>query len=236
MKHRTYLPLFIIVLMLFACKKDKSGTTYKTLGTYDILGKPNYLLKDSISSSLLSFVKNTLPDHVNLTIAHPELFTNTATADITITTTSDVHVTFVSESCGATNSLAFYTYPTNQPPATASNIKLITYVFPSSGNFTALKAGDKAKIGRFDAGTSIGFVFMPSAWDYITHKLNNNVVSFYSNDALNPEVDPKLKRHAVLINYAPENKTLIGFKDTNRENPLCDNDFNDLVIYPTITP
>ena len=84
-------------------------------------------------------------------------------------------------------------------------------------------------------GTSIGFVLMQNAWDTAISQLNNDAVHFCSNDALNPEVDPNLKKHAVLINYPAENKVLIGFEDRDRTNPLCDNDFNDGVIYCTVT-
>ena len=83
-------------------------------------------------------------------------------------------------------------------------------------------------------GTSIGFVLMQSAWSITTGTLDNNVVHFCSNDVLNPEVDPNLKKHAVLINYAPENKVLIGFEDIDRTEPKCDNDFNDVVVYATV--
>ena len=244
MKTKNYLLLFSILLIINACKKDPvtrpvkfTSTTYKTLGTYDSLGKPGYLAPpDTISSALRSFVNNTLPNGINLTIAHPELFSNTAIADITVTQPSDVYVTFVLEGCGYPNSLAFYTYPTNQSPTSAKDISQITYIFPSCGNKTTLHSGDKVKIGRFDVGTSIGFVLMQKAWDTTAHILNNDVVHFCTNDALNPEVDPKLKKHAVLVNYAPENKVIIGFEDLDRTWPACDNDFDDVVIYCTVTP
>ena len=231
--------------MLIACKKDKpvtrvvefTSTTYQTLGTYDSSGKPDYLLTtDTISSALLSFINNTLPDGRDLRISNPELLTTKAIADIAITQPSDVFITFVSQGGGYTNTFAFYTYPTNQPPASTKDIKIITYVFPNSGNLTPLQPGDKVKIGRFDAGTSIGFVLLQKAWDTTTNTLNNKVVHFCSNDVLNPEVDPNLKKHAVLINYPPENKVLIGFEDLDRTFSNCDHDFNDLVVYCTVTP
>lgn len=245
MKIQIYAGMFII-LMLSACSKHDTpvtkvvkfaSTTYETLGMYDSLGKPDYLLtKDSISAALLSFINNILPNGKDLRILHPELFESAAIADIPIKQPSDVFITFVSQSAGLTNAIAFYTYPTNQPPATAKDIKMITYVFPNAGNYTALQPGDKVKIGRFNAGTSVGFVLLQAAWNTTTNTLDNKVVHFCSNDALNPEVDPNLKRHAVLINYAPQNKVLIGFEDTDRTRPECDNDFNDEVIYCTVTP
>lgn len=239
--------ILILVLSLFACKKeDKSvtkpvefkETTYlTTLGTFDNSGKPNYLLpKDAISADLLSFVQQSLPDK-DLRTTHPELLTSTAIGDIDITQSSDVFITFVAQgSVSMRNALGFYTYPTNSSPGSPKDIKTITYIFPHAGVETALQPGDKVKIGRFNAGTSIGFVLLQNAWDYITYKLNNKAVHFCSNDVLNPEVDPKLKKHAVLLNYTPENKVLIGFEDLDRTTALCDHDFNDLVIYATVTP
>lgn len=245
MKIRKHLLLFAILVMFFGCKKEApvtrvvkfTSTTYQTLGTFNSSGEPDYLLaKDSISSALLSFIKNTLPDGKDLRTTNPGLLSSAAIADIVITQPSDVFVTFVSQGGGYTNSIAFYTYPTNDPPASAADIKVITYIFPNSGYLSPLTAGDKVRIGRFDAGTSVGFVLLQKAWDLNTHTLSNDVVHFCSNDVLNPEVDPALKKHAVLINYAPENKILIGFEDLDRTKPLCDNDFNDVVFYCTVTP
>jgi hypothetical protein len=244
MKAKKYTSLFIL-LLLIACKKaapvtrvvEFTSTTYKTLGTYDSSGKPDYLLTaDIISSSLLSFINNTLPEGTDLRISNPDLLTNPAIADVAITVQSDVFITYVSQGGGYTNTFAFYTYPTTQPPASTKDIKIITYIFPNSGILTPLHRGDKVKIGRFDVGTSVGFVLLQKAWDTTAGTLNNKVVHFCSNDVLNPEVDPNLKKHALLINYPPENKVLIGFEDIDRTSPYCDHDFNDLVVYCTVTP
>jgi hypothetical protein len=242
MKTKICLPLIALLFAMSSCKKDVvtrevqfKSTGYLTLGTYDSTGKPNYLTtSDIITAALLTYIDSTLPDRQNLTVSHPELFLSTATADIVVTQPSDIYVTFVSQGAGLTNSIAFYTYPTNQPPASADDIKTITYVFPNAGNQTPLAPGNKVKIGSFGAGTSVGFLIMENGWDLATKGLNTNVVHFCSDDVLNPEVDPKLKRHAVLLNYAPENKILIGFEDTNRTDANCDNDFNDVVIYCTV--
>lgn len=244
MKSHTCLFLISIFITISACKKAAvskpvkfTSTTYQNLGTFDSLGKPNYLSDpDTISAELRAFAQNTLPDRNNLPKSNPELFSNSAIADITMAVQSDVYITFVSEGCAYANSLAFYTYPTGQSPVSAKDIKLITYIFPNCGNHTPLNPGDKVKIGNFGVGTSIGFVLMQSAWDTTMRKLNNDVVHFCTNDALNPEVDPNLKKHAVLINYTPENKVLIGFEDLDRTNPNCDDDFNDVIVYCTVKP
>ncbi|MEO8819818.1 MAG: DUF4114 domain-containing protein [Ginsengibacter sp.] len=242
MKTRNYFHLAIAILLFSACGKDPvtrpvkfTSTTYETLSTYNTQGKPDNLLKDTLSPALLNFIDTLLPNGVNLPNRHPELFKNPAIGDITITQPSTVYITFVSQGGANNNAIAFYTYPTSQPPTSSKDIKTITYFFPSAGHLTPLVAGDKVNIGNFSAGTSIGFVLMEDAWQPSKSSLNNDAVHFCTNDALNPEVDPNLKKHAVLIYYAPQKIVLIGFEDFNRTSPDCDNDFNDAVIYATVT-
>ncbi len=236
--------ILICLSILISCKKDPvtktvefNSTTYEGLGTFDDLGEPNNLTTaDSISSALLAFANTTLPERSDLRNTNPELLTTKAIADIAIISQSDVFITFIAQGTGFTNTFAFYTYPTNKQPSSTADIKKIIYVFPNAGKSTPLKKGDKVKIGRFDAGTSIGFVLLKSGWDSTTHTINNKSVHFCSNDVLNPEVDPNLKKHAVLINYPAENKVLIGFEDIDRTEPNCDHDFNDLLLFCTVTP
>ncbi|HEU5366022.1 MAG TPA: hypothetical protein VFU62_10840, partial [Hanamia sp.] len=194
MKTKNYLYLFVTLLAFNACKKDPvtkpvkfTSTTYTNLGAYNSAGTPLNMMKDVISPDMLQYINNTLPDGKDLTKSHPELFTNPAIGDITIAKTSQVYVTFVSGYSAYSNSLAFYTYPTNTPPASAKDIDSITYIFPNAGKLTGLVAGDKVNLGSFNPGTSIGFVLMENAWDTTKRTLNNNAVHFCSNDVLNPE-------------------------------------------------
>lgn len=234
--------LLSVFLIVFSCKKKDpvtkevkfTSTTYKSLGSFDSNGKPDYLTNpDAYSPELMTFIQNTLPQGKDLRVSHPELLTTSAIADITITQVSNVSITFVLQGAGMTNALGYYTYPTGKSPQSAKDIDVITYIFPSCGNGTPLKTGDKVNLGKFEAGTSIGFVLLQNSWDPTGRKNNNNAVHFCSNDILNPEVDPSLKKHAVLIN-APDDRVLIGFEDLNRTLPQCDHDFNDLVVYCTV--
>jgi hypothetical protein len=243
MKLRTITPFFFLLLIVAACKKEEKpvtvpvsfdSTTYQTLGAYDTSGKPSNLSKDTVSAGIKTFMNSNIQEGVDLRTTHPELLSSTAIADIRITKPSDVSVTFVSQGAGKANAVAFYTYPTANPPASASDIKQIVYIFPNAGKGTTLKSGDKVNIGHFDVGTSIGFVLMQGAWDPTTKTLNNSAVHFCSNDVLNPEVDPNLKKHAVLMSYPAESKVLVGFEDFDRTEKHCDHDFNDVVIYTTV--
>jgi hypothetical protein len=237
--------LLLLLAVLYSCKKEKpaptsvpvkfTGTAYQTLGAFDNSGKPLTMdTPDVVSYTMLNYIHTTLPEHINLATSRPDLLSSTAIGDIAVTQKSEIDITFVSQGTGYTDAIAFYTYPTNAPPASAADIKSITYIFPNAGSNTTLNAGDKVNIGTFDVGTSVGFVLLQNAWNPTTKTLDNSVVHFCSNDVLNPEVAPNLKKHAVLLNYAPENKTLIGFEDIDRTLSLCDNDFNDVVIYATL--
>ena len=246
MKTSSYSFLAIMLLTIISCSKPNEDpvsipvefkeTTYQTLGTYDATGKPNYLATpgDVISSDLLSFINTSLPQSQDLRTTNPQLLSNPPIADIVITKHSDVFITYVSSETFFPEAFAFYTYPTNTPPTGTKDIHTITYIFPNAGKGTTLQPGDKVKIGSFDAGTSIGFVLLPNAWSPETKTLDNKAVHFCSNDILNPEVDPALKKHAVFINYAAQNKILIAFENINRTSPECNHDFNDLVFYATV--
>jgi LruC domain-containing protein len=203
------------------------------------LGRPVYLesTRDVIDASLLSYINASLPEGNALTKTHPEYLSSSAKADLSITSTSDVWITFVSEGAGLLNSLGYYTYPTNNPPATVSDISKITVIFPNSsavGSAGGLNSGDKVKLGRFNSGTSIGFVLLQNAWS-TTSGVITNTVKFYSNPKFNPETTSATQKHSVTLYDDVHNLFVIGFEDLNRQTE-SDNDFNDLVIYATSNP
>lgn len=237
MKSRIALASIIFVFVFISCKKNDHGTTYKTMGSFSGNGLPGYLTTpDVISQGLTDYLDTTLINGSSLVNSHPEFFQGYTNADLNITQSSMVSITYVSATNGRDNAFGFYTYLTSQPPVTASDIKTVTYIFPNTGPFTPLAPGDKVNLGKFSAGTSIGFVLFSGGWDSTYHKLYSNVQKFYTTDNLNPETDSTLRKHAVKIPYAPENKTIIGFEDFDRELANCDNDFNDVMFYLTATP
>jgi LruC domain-containing protein len=153
-----------------------------------------------------------------------------------ITEKSDVWLTFIYEGAGYRNTLGYYKYPTNKPPATMQDIDTIHFVFPNAslvGSGGGMHSGDKVKIGTIDAGTTIGLVLFADGW-------NGSSVNYYAGGAyfsdsnLNPEVNPALKRHTVMLQY--QNTYMIGFEDMNREASGCDHDFNDVMVYASSNP
>jgi len=252
MKFNRLILAIAAICALGACSKIRKGydttpvqfnkTKYAFLATFDSLGKPSNLVvpRDTISEGLLQFFYQQLPKKVNATVTHPEYFTSTASANINITSPTKVYVTFVQETASFLNPVGFYTYPTNAPPASPDALTDITYVFPDAkliGYKGGLVAGDKVLIGTFQAGTSIGFVLFQNGFSLKNHgTVNNSVPHYCSADNLNPENAANLKRHVILLNYAPEHKTLISFEDQDRATPDCDNDFSDVTIYTTQVP
>jgi LruC domain-containing protein len=203
------------------------------------LGRPVYLesTRDVIDASLLSYINASLPEGNALSKSHPEYLSSSAMPDLNITATSDVWITFVSEGAGLLNSLGYYTYPTNNPPTLASDISKITVIFPNSsavGSAGGLNSGDKVNLGRFNAGTSIGFVLLQNAWSS-TSGVITNTVKFYSNPRFNPETTSATKKHTVTLYDDVHKLFVLGFEDLNRDTE-SDNDFNDLVVYATSNP
>jgi len=201
-------------------------------------GVPKYLLStdDVISASLLSHVNASLPESQPLTKSHPEYLASTATSTLNITEKSDVWVTFVAEGAGYLNTLAYYTYKTGNTPDKESDIKNATIVLPNAstnGSGGGLKAGNKVKLGTFEAGTSIGFILIADAW---TGKgINTGNTRYYADAKLNPEKTAEKRKHTVLL-YDDVNKvTLVGFEDLDRDGS-SDDDFNDLVFYASSNP
>lgn len=244
MKTAKFAFISVIAVSLVACQKEAktkpvyfTETTYESVAYDSTTGLPKNLEHETVSNGLLAFAQENLREKVDIRTFNAQVYNNSSTTtDLKVTTQSNVYLTFLSQVTESTNAIAFYTYPSSTPPVSPKEIKTIKYVLPSAGVGSKLKAGDKINIGSFPAGTSIGLVLMKNAWQPANGTLNNNAIHFCYNDALNPEVDPNLKKHVVLLPYTPENKILIGFENTDRSTAQCDHDFNDIILYASINP
>lgn len=209
------------------------------MGTYDSNGVPDYLepTRDVISSELLSFINASLPEGYPVPTYHPRYLDAGKDISLNVIDSSDVWITFVHEGAGWKNSLGFFSYPTNNPPATQDDIDSLNVIFPNTsfaGSGGGLISGDKVYLGKFAPGSSIGFVLFANAWDGQGVGAGNYRI--FSQKNLNPESDTSKQQHNVLL-YDEENELfLIGFEDINRESSSCDQDFNDAVFYITANP
>lgn len=209
------------------------------LGKYDKNGVPNYLeTRDRISSELLSYINASLPESLPVPTYHPRFISDNAETTLNITEMADVWITFVHEGAGYTNALGFYAYPTGNPPQTTADISKVTMAFPNTSfknSGGGLTSGDKVKLGRFEPGTSIGFVLLANGWRPTTQVVEMGLRQVFSHNYLNPETEQTKQAHTVLL-YDDKNKLfLLGFEDLNRMEG-SDDDFNDAVFYVTSNP
>ncbi|OZC01554.1 LruC domain-containing protein [Rubricoccus marinus] len=214
---------------------------FATLGGWDASGVPDYLMptRDRIDAGLLATLNASLPENAPVPTAHPEYLASGNETDILVTQEADVWVTFVHEGAGWRNSLGYYTYDASAPPQSADEIDTQTLIFPNvsfAGSGGGLYAGDKVHLGRFPAGTGIGWVLVANGWTGSTVGAGTHLV--YSNADFNPEPDPSLRQHNVLLRDAERELMLLSFEDVRRDDiPFrCDQDFNDAVFYVSANP
>lgn len=214
------------------------------LGTYNNKGVPDYLepVNDPITSSFLADLNNSFPSGQNLAITHPDYMSTDYEHDLLLECQTTVWVTFVSEGAGYRNVLGFYTYDLNSPPTSTNDIETITVIYPNTsfqGSGGGLHAGNKVEIGTFPENTGIGWVLISDGWRNGT--VTNGYNYLYSEREFNPETDPALQQHSVLLYDPGRELTILGWEDIQRDNAgpdphACDHDFNDVLYYITIDP
>lgn len=214
---------------------------FATLGTWDGNGVPDYLepTRDPIDAGLLATLNASLPENAPVPDAHPQYLADGNDTDVVLTDEADVWVTFVHEGAGWSNALGYYTYDASAPPQSAAEIDARTIVFPNvsfAGSGGGLVSGDKVRLGRFPAGTGIGWFLVANGWTGVGVGDGTHVV--YSNPAFNPEPDASLRQHNVLLRDDERELLLLGFEDVRRDDIpfVCDQDFNDAVFFVSSNP
>jgi len=205
-------------------------------------GVPNNLVspRDVVSNDLINDIWATLPSRVSVAINKPALLDdNIAKRTITLTQAADVWVTFLTEGAGYRNTLFYYKYPKNNPPASAAAIDSLYIVYPNASlnnSGGGLLTGDKVFLGRFGADTVIAFGIAANGFNNTNATLGVGFGLLYAHKNFNPEADPNLRQHMVLLRDAASNKYIFGFEDILRNSSGCDHDFNDVLFYTTANP
>ncbi len=229
-----------LYFMIVASISFAQSITYKTLGTWQTNGVPNYLesVNDVIDAAFLSRVAASLPESQKVPVHHSNYISNTTQTNVLLTEECDVWVTFVTEGAGYKNVLGFYTYQADNPPTTINDIQnTMTIIFPNAsqnGSGGGLIPGNKVKIGRFQANTVIG-------WFVIANGFSSGVIGngnwlLFSDYNLNPQTNVNLKQQNVLLQDPVTGKLVLGFEDIRRDNSGCDQDFNDVLFSVTANP
>lgn len=210
------------------------------LGTFNTTtGRPNYLEQpsDVITQSLLNMVNVSLPERRPVPSFNPQYLNDAFQRNIVVRELSDVFVTFVSQVTSNSNSLFYYVFDSNNPPTSANGIDSLIAVFPNvktSNSSGFIAPGDKVRLGRFPAGKTIGFAMVVNGWRGGPSVTAGNMI-VYTQKEFNPETNPALRQHTVLLHDAVSNRFIYGFEDTRRDGG-ADNDFNDCVFYSTCNP
>lgn len=224
---------------------------FYTIGSWDNQGVPKYLsaTRDVISNSLMADLTTTLPEYKSLLTTHPTFLDDSNDGSIKLYQAAEVYLTFLHEGAGYMNTLAYYTYPTSTPPTTVGDIKNKMVIFPNasySGSGGNLHSGDKVQLLYLDpatnkytkifpAGTTVAWVLHAMGWNGTNIKTDNPYYTYYSDSKFNPESDPKLKKHNIILNDAQRKLLIVSFEDMRRDQG-ADNDFNDVVFYATTNP
>ncbi len=210
------------------------------LGNFTSSGVPRYLEKDRdvISKTFLEYINASVPESKSVPKFHPDYLNSNNRNFLYIKELSDVYITFVHEGAGWVNTLCFYTFDPLNPPKTTTDISKMTVIFPNvsyQGSGGGLISGDKVKIGRFPAGTGIGFALLGNSWIASNSTVGKGYYANFSHDDLNVEVDKTLRRHLIALNDPTSKRMLLAYEDVSRE-ASSDNDFNDAIFYATSNP
>jgi len=230
---RPFLSLSILLISVVATAQN-----FSFLGEYTSDGTPLYLEApdDVVTSETLSLVASALPESYPVPTYNPHYISSDYDTDVIVHEDAEVYVTFVAEGAGYKNVLGFYTYDINNPLDQKPTDKDITIIFPNvsaQGSGGGLKAGNKVKLGSFKAGTGIGWVLLANAWK---SEVTWGLWQLYSNPDFNPEADPALRYHNVLLNDPENERIILGFEDIRRDYSSCDQDFNDALFYISANP
>jgi len=223
-------------------------TNVWALGTFNASGVPNFLVTSDVITDLLkSKINLSLPEYKPVPTVSPQFLANPEAANITLIDSCEVWTTFVTEGAGWTNTLGYFYYPTNTPPASVAEISKRIVMFPNAslgGSGGSLAEGNKVKLKYYDDATGLwSEVFPPNitigwfliASGYKSSAVTNGTYWDYSIAVLNHET---LKPQQNIILYdRTEEKMIIGFEDQKRiPSNTSDQDFNDAVYYATFNP
>jgi len=219
--------------------KSPNTTKWVYMSGYTSQGVPNNLMavNDPVDQVLMHDINTALPEYKNEMAYHPEWFAANVPNNLDILSLSDVYITYITEGAGWMNTLGYFTFNTNQPPASASAIDTIHIIFPNvsnSGSGGGLNPGNKIYLGKFPAGKSIGFALVPSGWNGSQTYVGANTNVWYSIPAFNT-IDPLMMKHMFFFKDPSRQEILFTLEDQGKYQG-SDLDCNDNIFYITINP
>lgn len=222
----------------FESGSENANYTYK--------GKPleTTSIADQLPQDTLTNVYSMLPEgtYVNTAFIAQERYSNIDIDDeLGGADYATASVTFLNEGAGYRNTLGYFVYDTNNPPASKDDIEAHMVIFPNASKAPDgdMQEGDTIDLDvQLTAGQTLAFFVIPNGWSASTY---NNIpylgpwnTPFYSLSSLNPESTADYRRHNVAFLDTENEFLVLGFEDIRR--PSGDNDFNDLIFTVDISP
>jgi LruC domain-containing protein len=240
----------------FELSKINSNPT--TLGTWNNVGYPNYLSANNfVSSALLRRTRDILspgteidPNKKGTPNANNE-YSSIVKLDLLENQTASVDLTFLFSLAANANTLGYYWYPTDNPPATRNDITNRRIVFPNTKTTgspnSGMLAGETVRLigpnsnGSFPPNTTIGFFLVQNSFTAGTGNnagtINFTRTTFYSESKYN--LSPGNEQRFVSLYDAPTNQIIFGVEDGGISGNGWsgrDNDFDDVVFFVSYTP
>lgn len=233
---------------------DASGTN-AVVRSWSNVGFPDYLTAPVyVNPSFLQRFKAALPKGVPVPVGSEYLNSavpRTIVLDLKAGQTADVSITFMFANSANKNTLGYYWYPSNTPPATASAIPATNkgYIFPSTSrtsttNYSGLVAGHTVKLlgpnadGSFPPNTTIGFFLISNSFTPTAAgtpgTINTGRTTYYSNSNINVAgatgyMSGKKERMVTLYDEAT-NKIVWSIEDGT------DGDYSDIAFFASWNP
>jgi LruC domain-containing protein len=240
--------LAALVLAASAAPSQALTWSYFDTAGYDANGLPASLIEVPLPATLPSDIAARLPEglDINQNRAEKQFLTDNLGANIHLLEDAELTLVAVGGTTDFANAVGFFSYPTANVPATAAALNT-QIVFP---NFPALQPGQGVALGRFKAGTSVGFTLVANGWTGATVNPNQPAQDiFYTIRALNPETpsndgNSHLNAHTVLLSSPADNLLVLGFEDAYRhpsnkdktKPQRSDDDFNDVLLAIKVSP
>ncbi|MEM1119450.1 MAG: DUF4114 domain-containing protein [Bacteroidota bacterium] len=202
------------------------------LGTFNARGRPNNLDPDRpVCPEVVGDIfTKALPENTNATLNKPELF-NQPINKIILQEDAKVYTTFLFEGAGYRNTLGFYYYDKNNPPATKDDLTKIV-IFPNSsarGSGGDLIPGNTMKVlGNFPKNTVIEFFLIADG--FRNGKITEGRGTIYSNRDFNNNQTVQ----SLLLHDRSCEATVLCIEDIAL--PAGDKDYNDVIFQIRTSP
>ena len=189
-------------------------------------GIPDDIIPTDPCPTLMEAITLLFPESQNAIENHPYLFEEGAVLNITTAEETEVYLKFVWEGAGWKNTLGYYSYPADNPPASIEELEKFV-VFPNAsmvGSGGGLEPGDMVQLGSepFPANTVIGFYLVAQGWG--NGEMVEGVYTHYTDIQFNPN---NTQQHVLFIENGCQDLVL-GFEDIRL--PGGDKDYNDVIF------